>query len=152
MILVSACLLGVDCKYNGKNNLNDDLFEFLKDKDYIILCPEQLGGLPTPRKPSEIVDGDGEDVLEGKAKVLNDEREDVTRFFIKGAEETFKIAKLYGVKKAIFKSRSPSCGSCKIYDGKFNGSLKLGSGVAAALLRRKGILVLNEENYREYIK
>ncbi|WIF94278.1 DUF523 domain-containing protein [Caminicella sporogenes] len=152
MILVSACLLGIDCKYNGKNNYNKDLKKFLKDKKYIIVCPEQLGGLPTPRKPSEIIAGDGYDVLDGKKKVLNLKGDDVTDYFIKGAYESLKIAKLYGIKKAILKARSPSCASFKIYDGSFSGKLREGVGVTTALLKKNGIKVLNEENYREYIE
>ncbi|MDK2918065.1 MAG: hypothetical protein PWQ37_798 [Candidatus Petromonas sp.] len=151
MILVSACLVGVNCRYNGKSSMNKNLIDFLMGKNYVIICPEQLGGLPTPRKPSEIVDGDGHDVLKGKTKVLDNEDRDVTGFFIKGAKETLKIADLYGAKTAILKANSPSCGSKKIYDGSFSGKLKDGKGVTAALLKENGILVLDEENYREYI-
>ncbi len=149
MILVSACLLGIDCKYSGKNNYDDELKKFLKDKEYILVCPEQLGGLSTPRRPSEIIDGEGNDVLEGKCKVKNNDKEDLTKEFIKGARETLKIAELYGANIAILKSRSPSCGSQNIYNGEFNGKIKEGKGVTTALLMDKGILVLNEENYEK---
>lgn len=152
MILVSSCLLGFDCRYTGESNLDKELLEFLKDKEYVIACPEQLGGLPTPRKPCEIIDGEGKDVLEGTCRIMDTEGEDVTIPFVKGAEETFKIAKLYNVKTAILKKGSPSCGSINIYDGNFNGKMKKGSGVTAELLRKNNILVLNEDNYREFIK
>ncbi len=148
MILISACLLGLDCKYDSDNNLNKELLNYLNDKDYIIVCPEQLGGLPTPRNPSEIVCGDGRDVLEGKSKVMSNMKKDVTMQFIKGAKETLKITKLYNVKVAILKSRSPSCGSNKIYDGKFMGKLKHGKGVTTALLEENNILVFSEEKFK----
>ena len=85
-MIVSACLVGVDCKYSGGNNYNDKVKEFLKDKQYIIICPEQLGGLTTPRKPSEIDKIGGKEVLKGKSKVINCDNEDVTENFIKGAK------------------------------------------------------------------
>lgn len=151
MILVSSCLLGFNCRYNGGNNIDKDLVEFLKDKEYIIACPEQLGGLPTPRSSCEIVAGEGKDVLDGKCKIIDKQGEDVTIPFIKGAEETLKIAKLYNINMAILKKRSPSCGSINIYDGSFDGKIKKGSGVTAELLRKNNILVLNEENYIEFI-
>lgn len=150
MILVSSCLLGLNCRYNGDSNIDKDLLEFLKDKEYVIACPEQLGGLPTPRKPCEIIAGDGKDVLDGKCKIMNNQGEDVTIPFIKGAEETLKIAKLYNIKTAILKKRSPSCGSTNIYDGSFNGKIKKGSGVTAELLRKNNILVLDEDNYMKH--
>lgn len=147
MILVSACLVGLDCRYNGGSNLDKELMEFLKDKEFIVVCPEQMGGLPTPRHPCEIINGDGRDVLKGLSRVKNNQGEDVTEAFIKGAEETLKAAKIYKAKTAILKAKSPSCGSKDIYNGKFEGKTKEGMGVATALLRKNGILVLDEENY-----
>ena len=144
MILVSACLVGVDCKYNGGNNKNNNILEYIKDKKYILVCPEQLGGLPTPRIPAEIVDGEGKDVLCKKSKVINKEGKDVSENFLKGAYETLKIAKMYNCKEAILKSKSPSCGNKQIYDGNFKGNLKNGMGVTAALLTKEGIKVINE--------
>lgn len=118
-ILVSACLLGVNCKYNGKNNENENVKKLAEEYELIPICPEQLGGLPTPRVPSEIVEIDG--ISNNKErKVINKEGIDVTETFIKGAEETLKIAKLYNIKKAILKSKSPSCGNRKVYDGSFS--------------------------------
>ncbi|SHK12760.1 Uncharacterized conserved protein YbbK, DUF523 family [Paramaledivibacter caminithermalis DSM 15212] len=151
VILISACLLGLNCRYNGGNNLDKELMKYLKDKEYVIACPEQLGGLPTPRNPSEIVFGDGKEVLDGKSRVKDNKGQDVTMSFIKGARETLKIAKLYNVKTAILKEKSPSCGNVAIYDGSFCGKLKEGSGITAELLKQNGILVFNENNYKENI-
>ena len=128
MILVSACLLGINCKYNGDNNKNEKVAEYLKDKQFIMVCPEQLGGLSTPRDPSEIIR------LDGKKK------------FKQGAMETLKIADLYGCKKAILKEGSPSCGSSLIYDGTFTGKKVSGVGVTTALLRQNGIEVISEKD------
>ena len=144
LILVSACLVGVDCKYNGGNNNNNNVLEYIKDKKYILVCPEQLGGLPTPRIPSEIVNGEGMDVINKKAIVMSKEGKDVSSNFIKGAYETLKIAKLYNCKEAILKSKSPSCGNKQIYDGNFKGNIKDGMGVTAAILTKEGIKVVNE--------
>lgn len=144
MILISACLVGVDCKYNGGNNNNNKVLEYINDKNYIIVCPEQLGGLSTPRIPSEIVNGEGMDVINKKAIVMSKEGKDVSLNFIKGAYETFKIAKLYNCKEAILKSNSPSCGNKQIYDGSFKGNIKNGMGVTAAILTKEGIKVVNE--------
>lgn len=145
MILVSACLLGINCKYNGENNKNEEVENFLKDKKFIIACPEQLGGMTTPREPSEIVRLDGYDVINGKTSVINNQRLDVTKKFKKGAEETLKIAKLYNCKEAILKEGSPSCGTNYIYDGTFTGKKKNGVGVTTALLRESGIKVISEK-------
>lgn len=141
MILVSACLLGVNCKYSGDNNLNLELIEFLKDKNYIPICPEQLGGLETPRKPAEI-NGD---------KIITKEGKDVTKKFIKGAKESLKIGKMVNSKIAILKERSPSCGSTLIYDGTFTGEKRKGKGITAKLFEENGIKVYSEENFKELI-
>lgn len=151
-VLISACLLGVNCKYNGGNNhikLDEEVF---KNVTFIPVCPEQLGGMTTPRLPSEIEEGDGGSVLEGKSRVISKKGEDVTKQFVKGAEETFRIAKLYNCTAAILKQRSPSCGSLQIYNGSFEGQVKDGEGVAAALLHKNGIKVFGEENLDEFIK
>lgn len=151
-VLISACLLGINCKYNGGNNLTPKLLELLKEHTLIPVCPEQLGGLTTPRKPSEIKQGDGSMVLAGKAEVKNNEGVVLTELFIKGAQETLKLAKLYQCTAAILKARSPSCGSGKIYDGTFSGAVKEGSGVAAQLLMDNGIIVMTEEDFEEKLK
>lgn len=146
MILVSACLLGINCKYNGDNNKNEKIEKYLKDKKYVLVCPEQLGGLSTPRDPAEIVRLDGTDVIDGKTSVINNKRLDVTKKFKNGALETLKIAKLYNCKKAILKDGSPSCGSSCIYDGTFTGKKKQGMGVTTAILTKNGIEVVSEND------
>ena len=146
MILVSACLLGINCKYNGDNNKDIKVEKYLKDKQFILVCPEQLGGMSTPRKPSEIIKLDGYGVLEGKTSVVNNEKIDVTNQFKQGAQEALKIANLYGCKKAILKESSPSCGSSCIYDGTFTGKKIPGVGVTAALLKKNGIEVISEKD------
>lgn len=145
MILVSACLLGVNCKYNGKNNYDATILNLLRSKGLIPVCPEQLGGLSTPRLPAEINHGDGVDVLNGSAKVVTKNGIDVTEAFLKGAQETLKIAEELGINQGILKARSPSCGVGKIYDGSFTGSLVKGDGVTAALLKSKNIRIYSEE-------
>ncbi|MBF8984550.1 DUF523 domain-containing protein [Lutibacter sp. B2] len=147
MILISACLAGVNCKYNGENNLNEGIKRLIEDRKAILVCPEQLGGLATPRVPAEIVKGEGKDVLEGKCKVMNKDGEDKTNYFIKGAKEALEIAKMYHIKKAILKERSPSCGCGIIYDGSFKGNKRNGDGVTTALFNQHGIKVYNENNY-----
>jgi len=148
MIIISACLVGINCKYNGKNNLA----QWVKDLPQTIVpvCPEQLGGLPTPRPPAEIILGDGSDVLDGKAKVITNTGKDVTKNFVTGADMTLKIARLVGAEKAILKSNSPSCGSCYIYDGSFTGKLGKGDGVTAALLKKNGIKVFTENDIIDF--
>jgi uncharacterized protein YbbK (DUF523 family) len=151
MILISACLAGVKCRYDGGSNRVDEIEKLITEGKGVLVCPEQLGGLPTPRIPCEIKNGDGSSVFKRSAAVYNREGEDLTDCFIRGAEETLKIAKLYGVKKAILKARSPSCGKDRIYDGSFQKKLTQGDGVTATLLKIHGILVLDEEDFREYI-
>ena len=146
MILVSACLLGIDCKYNGSNSLNRAVLDFLKDRgSFAVCCPELLGGLPIPRGPYEITGGTGKEVIEGKARVKSGKGEDVTKEFLKGARKTLEIAKQNGIKMAILRARSPSCGVNRIYDGTFSVTLIEGDGVAAALLRSKGIRLISDE-------
>jgi len=147
MKLISACLLGVRCAWSGDDKYrNDRAIELSKLEPLIPVCPEQLGGLPTPRAPQEIQGGTGEDVLDKKCTVLNKNGEDVTRAFIIGAEETLKIAKQLKVKEFIAKRGSPSCGCGQIYDGSFSGRLINGGGVTTALLRRNGIRITPEED------
>ena len=131
-ILVSACLLGTNCKYSGGNNYSEEVMEYLKDYEIIPICPEQLGGLPTPRPASEIIGN----------KVINNEGTDVTSNYQKGAEEALKIAKLLGIKKALLKAKSPSCGNGKIYDGTFSGTLIDGDGITTKLLKENNIEVI----------
>ena len=136
-ILVSACLMGVNCKYNGGNNYNEKVMEYLKDKEIIPICPEIMGGLPTPRIPSEIINN----------KVINKDGIDVTENYKKGAEETLELAKRLGVTKALLKAKSPSCGYKKIYDGTFQDVLIDGNGITAALLLENGFEILTEKDF-----
>ena len=149
MIIVSACLLGENCKYSGGNNKSENVIKYLEDKEYILVCPELLGGLSTPRNPSEIItygNKDGNDVLSGCTKVLSNKGIDVTKNFIQGAEETLKIAKEHNAKTAILKAGSPSCGYKKIYDGTFLCNKIQGMGVTAAILNKENIALLDEDD------
>lgn len=146
MYIVSACLLGVHCRYDGKCSCNGKLAELAAQGRVIPVCPEQLGGCPTPREPCEIAGGDGADVLDGKCRIMSKNGVDMTDKFIKGAEETLKLAKACGAQKAVLKARSPSCGFGRIYDGTFTGKLTGGNGVTAELLIRNGIEVLSDES------
>lgn len=152
MIIVSACLCGINCKYNGENNLNDNVVKLVKEGNAVLICPEQLGGLPTPRKPCEIVNGTGKDVLDGTSKVISCDGIDFTQAYIKGANEALKIAKLLNCKKAILKYKSPSCGLGNIYDGNFNKNLISGNGVTAELFLRNNIEVYTEKDINKNIK
>lgn len=134
-ILVSACLVGCACRYKGDGCLNGEILSLAKEHTLIPVCPEQLGGLATPRSPAER-QGD---------RVINAAGEDVTRAYYRGAETAVQIAKLNGVALAIMKARSPSCGSGVIYDGTFTGTKIPGSGVASELLSVNGIPVFTEE-------
>lgn len=145
MYIISACLCGVNCKYNGNNNLNERCLKLFRDGKAVLVCPEQLGGLTTPRKPAEIVSS-SEDKTVSDKKVINNNNEDVTKEFFKGAEETLNIARQLGVKKAILKEGSPSCGVNYIYDGTFTGNKIEGKGVTAQLLENEGIAVFSDED------
>lgn len=134
VILVSACLLGVSCRYNGKGELNEALRELMDHALLVPVCPEILGGLATPRDPAERLGG----------RVVTICGCDVTAAYEKGAKETLKLARLYGSRCAILKERSPSCGSGRIYDGTHTRTLKDGDGVSAALLKEAGIRVFGE--------
>lgn len=146
MKLISACLLGVRCNWSGNYNKNDRAIELSRVETLVPVCPEQLGGLPTPRARQEIQGGAGEDVLDRLCRVINRDGIDVTNEFIKGAEETLQIARQLNIKEFIAKSRSPSCGCGQIYDGTFRDRLIDGDGVTTALLRRSGIRIVPEED------
>lgn len=139
-ILVSACLLGKNCKYNGGNNLNQGVLEFIEGHEVIGVCPEQLGGLSTPRLPAEIVAG----------VVTNKEGVSVDNEFRKGAQEALAVALENKVDLAILQSRSPSCGVKEIYDGSFSGKKIKGQGVFAKLLSAREIKVLDAEDVAEH--
>lgn len=149
MILVSSCLLGLDTKYDGKSNANDLIIKYGYRGKYIPVCPEQLGGLTTPRLPVEIVGGTGDAVLESKAKALDNSGREVTCQFKAGAEQLLKIIKTVPISAAILKERSPSCGVNQIYDGTFSHIVQPGMGVAAATLQKTGITLVSEEELTE---
>ncbi|MGL4739626.1 MAG: DUF523 domain-containing protein [Sarcina sp.] len=144
MILVSACLCGENCKYTGGNNYNEKVMEFIKEKEVIYICPEQMGGLKTPRNPAEII-GSAKDVIDGKGKVISNKGANVTKEFLKGAYDVLRIAKENNVNIAVLKAKSPSCGRDVVYDGTFTGNKISGNGVTVELLLENGIEVLTEE-------
>lgn len=147
MRMVSACLLGTRCAWDEKARYkNGKVIELLGKETLIPLCPEQLGGLATPREFQEIEKGSGDDVLDGRSRVKNKIGRDVTRQFIRGAKEALRIAKQYNIKEFIAKSRSPSCGCGSIYDGSFSKRLIKGDGVTVALFKRNGIKVITESD------
>ncbi|MGD6806301.1 MAG: DUF523 domain-containing protein [Candidatus Bathyarchaeia archaeon] len=141
MKLVSACLLGINCNFEGKNWQNPKLQEEFAKGDLFPICPEVFGGLSVPRVPSEIQGGDGLDVIEGKASVINLQGIDVTDEFMLGAYQALKIAQAVGAKEALLIEKSPSCGCGVIFDGSFTEKFKEGDGVTAALLKKHGIKV-----------
>ena len=133
-ILVSACLLGCPCRYDGKSKPNAAVLSLMEEHTLIPICPEQMGGLATPRPPAECKEGG----------VFTQAGIDVTAQYRRGAEEALRLATLYGCTCAILKERSPSCGSNGIYDGSFSRTLVDGDGVTAALLKQQGIAVYGE--------
>lgn len=141
-LLVSGCLFGLECRYCGDGIYQKELMELVKEHQLIPVCPEQLGGLATPRKPCEIKDG----------RVIDNEGNERTAAFIKGAEQVLQLAKLFEVDGAVLKSNSPSCGYGKIYDGSFSGKLTEGNGITGQMLSENGIPVWNEHNYKEALK
>lgn len=144
MKLISACLVGCHCRYDGNTKRIEHLEALVQRGEAVFVCPEQLGGLSTPRPPARIHGGSGEDVLDGTAKVLTHDGTDVTAHFIRGAEEALQMAQLVNATTAILKERSPSCGSTVIYG---DHGTQTGDGVTAALLKRHGIHVYSEETY-----
>jgi uncharacterized protein YbbK (DUF523 family) len=135
-ILVSACLLGINCKYDGTSNKNEKILKLAKNYILIPVCPEILGGLPPPREPAE---------QKGK-RAITKSGKDVTKYFEKGAKEVLKIAKILKIKKVILKQKSPSCGCGKIFDGTFSGKLIKGGGITTKVLKKSGIKVFSEED------
>jgi uncharacterized protein YbbK (DUF523 family) len=150
-ILVSACLLGELVRHNAQAlpSLPERLKQWQEQGLLIPVCPEVAGGLPVPRPPAEIQEGDGEDVIKGFAKVLDINGQDVTGDFLKGAQVVLQLAEENQVECAVLKAYSPSCGGKTIYDGSFSGKLKTGQGVTTALLESNGIEVFNEDEIEE---
>ena len=150
-ILVSACLLGEPVRYDGKSlRLENALLQQWRDEQRLIaFCPEVAGGLPTPRIAAEINHGDGHDVLEQTADVIDRSGQNVSAQFIKGAKQALALCQQHDIRLAILSARSPSCGHGQIYDGRFRGVLKNGSGVTAALLQQHGIQVFDQFNIEQ---
>jgi len=133
-IIVSACLLGIKCRYDGKHKKNRRVISYLKGKEVLPICPEHLAGLKIPRHPAQLYGGDGCDVLSGKARVINGSRKDITALFVKGAVKAVKIALSVRSSSALLKERSPSCG------------LRPVTGIFATLLKKEGFTVISEED------
>ena len=136
MKIISACLAGINCRYDGGSKPNQKVIELVKQGKAILVCPEQLAGLTTPRTPAEEKDG----------KIITKDGKDLTKEFQKGAQEALKIARLSNCKEAILKAKSPSCGCGKVYDGSFSGNLIDGDGVFTRLLKENNIKVITEED------
>lgn len=152
-ILVSRCLLGHRVRYDGGAHGPYDLLQrWLNEGRVVALCPEVAGGLPTPRAPAEIRGGQGAQVLDGHLPVLTIDGEDVTAAFVSGAEKALALVREHGIRLALLKARSPSCGNLENYDGSFSGVRVPGEGVTAALLRRAGVQVFSEEQLTEAVR
>lgn len=141
-LLISRCLCGENTKYNGGNNLIQQLDIIKNNFELIYICPEEMGGLTTPRNPSEIKN----------QKVLSSTGKDVTKEFISGAQQALSLAEQHQVQYALLKESSPSCGVHKIYDGTFSGRKIAGNGMTTQLLKKNGILVFSEKEIEELIK
>lgn len=140
--MVSACLVGINCRYDGKNTLDEKLAELVRQGRAIPLCPEVLGGLPTPRDSCEIQASE-----DGRRTVMSREGTDCTAAYNEGARRTLEICRIAGIKKAVLQQRSPSCGCGLIYDGTFSGRLIEGNGITTGLLTANGIDVYTAETW-----
>ena len=149
MLGISACLGGVFCRYDGGTQTVNQFLTWVNEGRALLICPEVLGGLPTPRTPAEIQGGDGFDVWQGTATVINKEGVDVTKNYQAGAIKAYEAMKELGITSVILKERSPSCGSQMIYDGTFSGNKEAGVGVATAYFIQQGLTVYSEENWHE---
>ncbi|MCB5950583.1 DUF523 domain-containing protein [Enterococcus sp. BWT-B8] len=152
MIGISACLGGVSCRYDGNAKPIVELRKLIDSKKAVLVCPEVMGGLSTPREPSEISTGDGRDVWLGNARVITASGIDITEAFKQGAIEAYKKLKEKGVISILMKENSPSCGKLRIYDGSFSGITKNGIGVAAAYFEQKGIKVVPENDWKKFLE
>lgn len=147
MILVSSCLAGLKVRYNGTHSLDDRVAKLIEENKAVTVCPELLGGFSTPREPAEIIGGDGEDVLDGVAKVVEKSGKDVTELYLKGAYAALEMAKNINATLVVLKENSPSCGSTTIYNGEFKSKKVVGNGVTSSLLKRNGFKVISEEQF-----
>lgn len=176
LILISACLAGVSCRFDGKTKIVEKFKKLVDEGKAMAFCPEVAGKMPVPRPPSEMTGGTGEDILRCngiltetgginrerlraelfpidkdcccETKIINKNGKDVTNYYIRGAIETLKTAEKYGIRKAVLKARSPACGKGKVYDGTFGKVLIDGNGVAAELLMRAGVEVFTGEEFQ----
>jgi uncharacterized protein YbbK (DUF523 family) len=147
-ILISPCLIGIRTRWDESCEVVEGLIDLVKSGQAVFLCPEQIGGLPTPREPAEIEsDYSARDVLNGEARVMTVTGNDVTGQFVAGAQRILKFCQEMGVEIAILKSGSPSCGSLQTYDGTYTDTTIAGRGTTAELLEQNGIKVYNEENF-----
>ena len=147
---MSACLLGQPVRYDGRSSVHPDLLQVWQREGRVVpLCPEVAGGLPTPRPPAEIPGGQGGAVLDGEARVVTVQGEDVSAEFLAGARLALELVRRHGIRVAVLKSGSPSCGNRQVYDGTFSGSKIDGEGVTSALLRREGVQVFSELELEE---
>lgn len=146
MILISACLCGVNCRHDGCIIENQLLKKLVALKKAIPLCPEILGGRGVPRQPSEIVGGSADDVINGMAKIIDKTGVDLTSEILTGVLQVVATAKKLEIKKAVLKTKSPACGMGKIFDGTFSGKLTDGNGILTTALIKEGIEVYTEDN------
>lgn len=151
MILISACLCGVNCRHDGFIIENKLLKKLVSMRKAIPLCPEVLGGRGVPREPAEIIGGTAEDVINGKAKVIDASGKDITNEIITGVLYVVGAVKKMGIKSAILKTKSPTCGMGKIFDGTFSGKLIDGNGILAEALLKEHIKVYTEDNYSSLV-
>ena len=150
-ILISKCLLGYKCRFDGQIKSYPGLDKLKKKYTIVPVCPEMEAGLPCPRDRHEIKNGTGADVLDNRTTVINENGDDRTREFILAAQKTLEVAKANEIKIAVLKSKSPSCSTEFVYDGFFSGRLIEGRGVAAELLYRNGVTLFDENNFEELI-
>ena len=145
-VLISACLAGVPCTHAAEAKTREWALKLVAEGRAVSVCPEVAGGLPIPRPEAEIQGGAGGDVLDGRARVVSVEGEDVTDNYLRGAEVARSAAARTGATLAVLKARSPSCGCGAIYDGTFEGRLVDGDGVTAATLKTEGVRVVSDED------
>jgi uncharacterized protein YbbK (DUF523 family) len=138
-ILISACLAGVNCRWDGTNSRDQKIIELVGKSRVLLVCPEELAGFSTPREKAEFLGGDGSDIISGKGKIVTLDGKDITSQMVKGAERTLQLAKKYNIRYAIMKKNSPSCGYGKIYR---KGRLVKGDGFATAILKKEGIKII----------
>ncbi|SEK45297.1 Uncharacterized conserved protein YbbK, DUF523 family [Paenibacillus sp. cl141a] len=150
MIVVSSCLAGMKVRYNATDSMDTNIQLLVEAKKAVTVCPELLGGFTIPREPAEIVGGNGDDVLEGNARVVELSGKDVTEMYIQGAYQALRMAQDLGALLIVLKEGSPSCGSAMIYNGEFDNVKQAGYGVTTALLRREGYTVISEHELSVY--